>query len=123
MKLSLHSTSASALTTLLSNPALDEITAEAVAEAYLAEGYSRVDVDSGPGQIRVVAVRDGARVETVLDRAGGACLARTVRQLKPGENLAPGKAIRISPHDFVGRAPGSRQPLAGGHGEGGATDV
>ena len=86
--------------------AFAQVTPQALASDYQAQGYSRVEIKTGPNQIKVEAIRGTTKTEVVYDRATGAILKTETESVRPGENTRPGVSIRERRRDFV-RAGGS----------------
>ena len=76
------------------------LTAQTLVDSYLADGFTRVEVDTGPSQIKVEAVKDGQKLEVVYDTASGAIL-RQEQEPATGEYLTPGVEIDTDSRDFV----------------------
>jgi hypothetical protein len=86
-------------------PALALSTQELI-DGYAAEGFTRIEVKTGPTQIKVEAIRGTEKVETIYDAASGAVLKREVEAVGPGHDTAPGVEVRDRGRDFLrgGRA-------------------
>ncbi len=70
-----------------------------------AQGYTRVEIDEGPTQTKVEAVRGNEKLEYVFDRATGQILKQEVER-PDGDDLRPGVEIDREDEDWV-RGPGA----------------
>lgn len=80
-------------------------------DRFSADGFTRIEVKSGPTQTKVEAVRGTEKVEVVYDNASGSVLKREVEMLAPGRVPAPGIEVDTRDRDFV-RTGGSQDRLA-----------
>ncbi len=92
-----------AATALSAAAAFAEINAQDVVSAYQAEGFTRVEVKTGPTQVKVEAIRGTAKREVVYDRATGAVLKTETERVNAGDDTAPGVEISRENRDFTGR--------------------
>jgi uncharacterized protein Smg (DUF494 family) len=65
------------------------------------QGFQRIEIDNGIGQIQVEAIRGTQKLEVVYDRATGNILKQEVERVRSGEDTRPGVEIRNSDRDFV----------------------
>lgn len=65
------------------------------------QGFQRIEIDNGIGQIKVEAIRGTQKLEVVYDRATGAILKQEVERVRAGEDTRPGVEIRNRNRDFV----------------------
>lgn len=86
---------------VLAGPVLAEITADALVEAYLAEGYDRIEVQTGPTQISVEAIRGATKVEVVYDIATGTILERDTEAVEADDVTTPGVVMTNAEVDFL----------------------
>ena len=59
----------------------------AIADQYLADGYSYVEVKVGPTQTKIEAIKDGVKTETIIDNETGLVL-KTETEEADEEELA-----------------------------------
>jgi hypothetical protein len=88
---------------LLAGAAQAAITARSVADALIADGYTRVEVKVGPTQMKVEAIRGTEKVETVYNIETGAVIKSETEAVDNDDNTRPGVSIRDRGRDFVGR--------------------
>ena len=65
------------------------------------QGFERIEIDNGIGQIKVEAIRGTQKLEVVYDRATGSILKQEVERVHAGEDTRPGVEIRNRDRDFV----------------------
>lgn len=92
---------------LLSGSAAFALTSQDLADQMTAAGYTRVEVKTGPTQIKVEAIRGTEKLETIYDAATGTVLSREVQLVDAGDDTRPGVQIRDRDEDFTdgGSAP------------------
>ena len=81
------------------------------------QGFQRIEIDNGIGQIKVEAIRGTQKLEVVYDRATGNILKQEVERVRAGEDTRPGVEIRNRDRDFVDAArlsDDSRSPSVSG---------
>ncbi len=81
------------------------------------QGFQRIEIDNGIGQIKVEAIRGTQKLEVVYDRATGNILKQEVERVRAGEDTRPGVEIRNRDRDFVDAArlsDDSRSPSVAG---------
>ena len=91
-------TAALALTTGASFAAID---GNALANAYLAEGYTFVEVKVGPTQTKVEAIRGNVKVEVVYDNETQAILKRETETADGDDIGRTGSQVRNVDKNFV----------------------
>lgn len=74
-------------------------------DRYAADGFTRIEVKSGPTQTKVEAIRGTEKVEVVYDNASGSVLKREVEALAPGFSPRAGVEVDTRNRDFL--RPGS----------------
>lgn len=65
------------------------------------QGFERIEIDNGLGQIKVEAIRGTQKLEVVYDRATGSIIKQEVERVRAGEDTRPGIEIRDRDRDFV----------------------
>ncbi len=90
-------TAAIALTTGAAFAAID---GNALADDYLAQGYTFVEVKVGPTQTKVEAIRDGQKLEVVYDNETGAIIKQETERADADDASRTGKQVRIVRRDF-----------------------
>lgn len=65
------------------------------------QGFQRIEIDNGIGQIKVEAIRGTQKLEVVYDRATGSILKQEVERVRAGEDTRPGVEIRNRDRNFV----------------------
>jgi hypothetical protein len=70
-------------------------------DRYAADGFTRIEVKSGPTQTKVEAIRGTEKVEVVYDNASGSVLKREVEALAPGTLPRTGIEVDTRNRDFV----------------------
>jgi hypothetical protein len=79
------------------------LTTDDIIDRLSAEGFTRIDVRSGPTQYKVEAIRGTTKVETVFDKVSGAIIDQEVEAVGVFENTSPGVRVRERNRDFVER--------------------
>jgi hypothetical protein len=82
------------------------ITPDTVIADFTAQGFTRVEVKTGPTQTKVEAIRGLDKVEVVYDTATGTILSRETETVDAGDDTAPGFEIRNRDRDFIRVADG-----------------
>ncbi len=90
-------------TVLFAGNAALALTSDAIIDSLSAQGFTRIDVRSGPTQFKVEAIRGTTKVETVFDKVTGEILDQEVETVSFFENTSPGVRVRERDRDFVGR--------------------
>lgn len=65
------------------------------------QGFQRIEIDNGIGQIKVEAIRGTQKLEVVYDRASGNILKQEVERVDADDDTRPGVEIRNRDRDFV----------------------
>ena len=78
--------------------------ADQVVSQLTAEGYTRIEVKTGPTQVKVEAIRNGRELEAVYDLATGAILKQEVNAIGADDDTTPGVEIDTRNRDFVDAA-------------------
>ncbi|QYK41414.1 MAG: hypothetical protein KF887_18955 [Paracoccaceae bacterium] len=94
-----HLIPAAFATLLLSAPAVVALSAQDLIDSYSAEGFTRIEVKSGPTQTKVEAIRGTEKVEVVYDNASGSVLKREVETVAAGARA--GIEIDTRDRDFL----------------------
>ncbi len=63
---------------------------QAMIDQFKADGYTRIEVKTGASQTKIEAIRDGQKVEVVVDNATGEVIKRETQAVEPGEATSPG---------------------------------
>lgn len=71
-----------------------QIDPQALADDYFQQGYTRVEITVGPGDVKVEAVNGATQVEVVYDRATGAVISRESGPASLRDQLRTGLEIR-----------------------------
>lgn len=74
---------------------------QAAVDQFKADGYTRIEVETGPTQTKIEAIKGDTKVEVVIDNATGAVLKRETEAVEPGENVTPGLFAETDDDDFV----------------------
>ena len=80
--------------------AMAAITADELVAAYQAQGYARIEVKTGPTQIKVEAVTGQTKVEVVYDAATGAILQQETSRASR-DDRGTGVEVTSENHDFL----------------------
>ena len=65
------------------------------------QGYTRIEIKTGPTQMKVEAIRGTEKLEIVYDIETGAVLSQETGEVYQGENTTPGVEIGTDDDDFV----------------------
>jgi hypothetical protein len=76
--------------------------AKAVAQQYLDQGYTRVEIKVGITQAKVEAIKGTTKLEVIIDLATGEVLRSETEATRAGENVTPGVFVRNDDDDFLG---------------------
>lgn len=93
--------------TFTAGMALADITASQLVTAYQAQGYTAIEVTTGPSQIKVEAVLDRTKVEAIYDIATGTILKQEQQRARRSEAMGLVE-VKATTKDF----------LAAGHNDG-----
>ena len=77
------------------------LTTQQVIDTLSTQGFTRIEIKTGPTQIKVEAIRGTEKLEQVFDSASGTMLKSEVETVRPGEDTAPGVSIRDRNRDFL----------------------
>ena len=99
---------------LLGSTAMAQVSSQDVIDSLQAQGFTPVEVKTGPSQIKAEAVRDGQRIEVVYDSASGQIITQ---EFGPAgaQAGAGGIEVNVEGDDFVNAS-------AAGGSVGGSTD-
>ena len=64
-------------------------------------GYTRIEIKTGPTQMKVEAIRGTEKLEIIYDIETGAVLKQEIGEVYQGENTTPGVEIKTDDEDFV----------------------
>lgn len=76
------------------------IDAQQLADSYIAEGYTSVEVKQGPTQTKVEAVKGTSLVEAVYDNATGEIISQETQPADAEELAQTGVEIKTTDEDF-----------------------
>jgi len=99
MKITTFTCAAALLLGLSTTAALAQIDARALADRYVAEGYSRVEVTIYADGIKVEAIRDAIEIEVLYDPLTGAVLESEVNRADADDRAETGVRIRDRSED------------------------
>ena len=77
------------------------LTAQDIINTLSSQGYTRIELKTGPTQTKVEAIRGAEKLEVIYDNASGNTLKSEVQAVEPGEDIAPGVSIRDRKHEFL----------------------
>ena len=97
MKRTLMMTAAMIFTGQMAFAAID---AQQLADSYIADGYTSVEVKQGPTQTKVEAVKGTSMVEAVYDNATGDIISQETQPADAEELAQTGVEIKTSDRDF-----------------------
>lgn len=63
---------------------------QVLVDQFKADGYTRIEVKTGSTLTKIEAIRDGQKVEVVVDNATGEVIKRETQAVEPGEDTSPG---------------------------------
>jgi phosphopantothenoylcysteine synthetase/decarboxylase len=78
------------------------VNTDAVIAGLQAQGYTSIEVKTGPTQVKVEAIRGVRQLEVVYDKNTGAVLQTEEGLADADEDLTPGVALRSEDDDFTG---------------------
>ena len=78
---------------LVAGMALAQDPTQAMIDQFKADGYTRIEVKTGPTLTKIEAIRDGQKVEVVVDNATGEVIKRETQAVEPGEDISSGVFI------------------------------
>lgn len=79
--------------TLAAGMAFAQDATQTMIDQFKADGYTRIEVKTGPTLTKIEAIRDGQKVEVIVDNATGEVIKRETEAVVPGENVSPGVFI------------------------------
>lgn len=85
---------------LTTGAAFAAIDGNALADAYLADGYTFVEVKVGPTQTKVEAIKDGIKVEVIYDNETQDVIKREEEAADAEDAGRTGKEVRVVKRDF-----------------------
>lgn len=94
------------------------LTADELAASFTADGYGFIQIKTGTTQIKVQAIKDGLKVETIYDAATGTILKTETHEIGTVSSVDPGVRQREVTRDFVQIAEDGTV-VEGGHRRGG----
>ena len=77
------------------------LSTDSVVNDLTGQGYTRIEIKTGPTQMKVEAIRGTEKLEIVYDLETGAVLEQETGEIYQGENTAPGVEISTDDEDFV----------------------
>lgn len=86
---------------LAANIALAQDATQGAVEQFQADGYTRIEVKTGPTQTKIEAIKGDTKVEVVIDNATGAVLKRETETVEADDDTAPGVFFDSRDDDFV----------------------
>ena len=75
--------------------------ADQVVAGLQAQGFTRIEVDAGPTQVKVEVIRGTTKVEYVYDRATGGLLSQETEAVDADDDTRPGIEYDTRDDDFV----------------------
>lgn len=77
------------------------LTADEVVQDLVGQGYTRVEVKTGPTQIKVEAIRGTEKLEVIYDSVTGAVLKSETGVVERSDDVTPGVEVSDRNHDFI----------------------
>jgi hypothetical protein len=71
------------------------IDAQSLADSYIAEGYTYVEIKQGPTQTKLEAIKDGTYVEVVYSNETGEILSQETQAVDPEDAAKTGIEIKL----------------------------
>lgn len=87
--------------TVASTMAMAQSATDQIIDDLSSQGFQRIEIDNGIGQIKVEAIRGAQKLEVVYDRASGNILKQEVERVDADDDTRPGVEIRNRDRDFV----------------------
>jgi len=78
------------------------VNTDAVIAGLQAQGYTSIEVKTGPTQVKVEAIRGVRQLEVIYDKNTGAVLKTEEGLADADEDLTPGVRLRSEDDDFTG---------------------
>lgn len=85
---------------LSANMAFAAIDAQALADGYIKDGYTYVEVKVGPTQTKVEAVKDGTVTEVIYSNETGKIISQETQAADEEESALTGVEIKTVDEDF-----------------------
>ena len=77
------------------------LTTDTVVTDLTALGYTRIEIKTGPTQMKVEAIRRTEKLEVIYDIESGDILKQEIETVDAGDDIAPGVDISTDDEDFV----------------------
>ena len=77
------------------------LTTDTVVTDLTALGYTRIEIKTGPTQMKVEAIRGTEKLEVIYDIDSGDILKQEIESVDAGDDIAPGVEISTDDEDFV----------------------
>ena len=77
------------------------LTTDTVVTDLTALGYTRIEIKTGPTQMKVEAIRGTEKLEVIYDIESGDILKQEIESVDAGDDIAPGVEISTDDEDFV----------------------
>lgn len=77
------------------------LTTDTVVTDLTALGYTRIEIKTGPTQMKVEAIRGTEKLEVIYDIESGDILKQEIETVDAGDDIAPGVEISTDDEDFV----------------------
>ncbi len=74
---------------------------DSLVAAWQAQGYQRIEIETGPTQVKVEAIRGTQKAEVVYDAATGAILRQEFERVDGDDNTRPGVFYERDDDDFT----------------------
>ena len=107
---------------LFANMAYAAIDSQSLADSYLANGYSYVEVQQGPTQTKVEAVNGNSTVEVIYSNVTGEILSQETQSTEDEYAGRTGVEIQTSEEDFLDDDENGDGENGGGYGGGDGDD-
>lgn len=98
MKRTLMMTAAMIFTGHVAFAAIDP---QQLADSYIAQGYSFVEVKQGPTQTKIEAIKDASLIEAIYDNVSGTIISQEIQPADAEELARTGVEIKMEDKDFV----------------------
>ncbi len=85
---------------LMGQMALAQSATDQIVTDLQSQGFTAIEIKTGPTQIKVEAIRGGQKIEVIYDAATGQILKQEVES-SAGENISPGVSIDQRDEDFL----------------------
>ena len=77
------------------------LTTDTVVTDLTALGYTRIEIKTGPTQMKVEAIRGTEKLEVIYDIDSGDILKQEIESVDADDDIAPGAEISTDDEDFV----------------------